>query len=969
MSESYGHLISPLSAGGERRQTSLRWADFLHLSGKKDRSKNYPFTLIGFDTEYQTDRLELDAPTIEEQKKLEEEHNEKLLKGELRYEVLSYQFYVAIVYPPIDEYSNFELEGKICEWSGIFLPESGDREDRKTFQELIEFALGSGREHWDQPDHKIQIPKDIYLLAHYTRADVSAFDDFTQKDSRKKLNLTNVRNTFTTLGDRLSFNLNYEEMEEREEQKKLLEERWNKSGKYKVKYQDKLKVSCQIRDTILLAPQQIRKLDEVGEVVGIGKVVLGGDKEKHKHIITNMKTYRDINWEEFREYGIRDAEICIRYAYEVMMINHQQTGKFSIPVTLTSMGLTLLKKKWAEDGYNRVDLIGKEVERDGKFNRRSNRMPIQNKEVFKDRVYWRLDFVTEGYHGGRNEQYTFGVSEEDEWVDYDLTSAYPSAMNIIGVPDWDQIKHIETTKDLFKYGAEDLAFASVDFKFPPHIKYPVLPVRTLNGIVFPLSGRSLCGIPELILARQLGAEIDVREGVVVPTDRTKYRIFNNFIKECVDKRNQYKKGTLQNLFWKEVSNSTYGKTAQGLRERRVFDLKEESSITLAESDITNPFFASFITSFVRAVLGEIMNNLPSNKSIISVTTDGFLTNASKVEIEAAAKGELSEIFLQSRKRIVGKDDAEILEIKHKAKQVMGWRTRGQATIKAHNDSFEDDGNFVLQKGGITIRDAFSREAENQDILNKFFNRTPNKSFAITTGVQVKEQFVYGNDFVDKILTRSLSMEYDFKRRPINLKDTEIEVNGVRHTHLQFDTEPWKNVEDFIRVRNELNAYNKNSKHCFKTFEDYERFRIYIESRNSLMPEHTKWMHKEDGDLQRLRQELCSAFRRREAGFELIDYDKGDGQGKRLLRKDGKDITGTRNKLKHDEWIRLLNYHIGPFDKELTVKDMENTRKRTFIPHNVPRTDRVVEKLNKLKEIAVPNLDIDLIVSTDKGISI
>ena len=94
----------------------------------------------------------------------------------------------------------------------------------------------------------------------------------------------------------------------------------------------------------------------------------------------------------------------------------------------------------------------------------------KQKEVFKDKVSWKCDFVTEGYHGGRNEQFCFGVSDEAEWFDWDLSSAYPTAMNLIGYPDWDNIKFIDTKEELLDYPANSLTFASVRFKFPDDVR-------------------------------------------------------------------------------------------------------------------------------------------------------------------------------------------------------------------------------------------------------------------------------------------------------------------------------------------------------------------------------------------------------------------------------------------------------------------------------------------------------------------
>src|SRR5208337_1851092 len=175
----------------------------------------------------------------------------------------------------------------------------------------------------------------------------------------------------------------------------------------------------------------------------------------------------------------------------------------------------------------------------------------------------------------------------------------------------------------------------------------------------------------------------------------------------------------------ELANSTYGKTAQGLQERRVFDLRDRDTAQIPESAVTNPFFAAYITSFVRGVMGEIMNSLPITSMVFSCTTDGFLTDALEPDVQQAARGPLATMYSQQRAILTGRSG--VLEIKHRAKRLLGWRTRGQATLEA-GDVVEDSeiAPIVLAKGGITLSDKFDTDAlENAEILRLFFNRTEN----------------------------------------------------------------------------------------------------------------------------------------------------------------------------------------------------------------------------------------------------
>jgi len=57
----------------------------------------------------------------------------------------------------------------------------------------------------------------------------------------------------------------------------------------------------------------------------------------------------------------------------------------------------------------------------------------------------------------------------------------------------------------------------VKFEFPPHVKYPNLPVRLdFTSIVFPLTGESFCTGHEFLLAVKLGCKIRILNGVYIP---------------------------------------------------------------------------------------------------------------------------------------------------------------------------------------------------------------------------------------------------------------------------------------------------------------------------------------------------------------------------------------------------------------------------------------------------------------------
>jgi len=78
-----------------------------------------------------------------------------------------------------------------------------------------------------------------------------------------------------------------------------------------------------------------------------------------------------------------------------------------------------------------------------------------------------------------------------------------------------------------------------------------------------------------------------------------------------------------------------------------------------------------VTGYVRALLAEIMNALPNHVLIFSCTTDGFLSTATRDEIDTACEGVMASAYRKARFDVAGSD--EIIELKHQTGQLLGWR--------------------------------------------------------------------------------------------------------------------------------------------------------------------------------------------------------------------------------------------------------------------------------------------------------
>lgn len=828
-----------------------------------EKPDSAPYLLVGFDTEFKTPPDALTPAEVKE-------------AGKARSLILSYQFHAKT--------------STGVEWSGICCP---DGDERITLQDFMLFVLGTGAR-----THNIRnLPTTVYLVGHFTRADIPAFANFQELTKY----MSAVRSTFVTTNDH-----------------------FQKVGISSIEGEE-IKLKVFLRDTMLLTPQSSKSLKALGELVGVKKVELAPDKETYRQIIKNMDRLRFENWGLFKQYALTDAEICVRYIEKVITQYKAVTGKFKVPITLTSIGVDLLLKSWADQGIDHLNVLGQEITYKSYFNKSKGRYIRKRAAVEIDVVHRETVFVTECYHGGRNEQFWFGPCFTDAWSDFDLSSAYPTAMSLIGKPDWHAI---HDSKNLDDFGPETLGYVQVEFEFPADTRYPCLPVRTENGLIFPLMGISYCAAPELFIARKLGATLRIMHGVIVPVDKS-VRVFGDFIKDCINKRLDAGSKTLEGLFWKEISNSTYGKTAQGLQEKRVFDMRDKETHILPQSPITSAYFAAYITSFTRAVLGEILNSIPADKMVFSCTTDGFLSNLTDAEAAAVQQGELVRLYSNQREILTG--NPTVLEKKHAVKRPLGWRTRGQATLVAGDDLSDTlaDGSvfhIVLAKGGIFTAPEFEDDvAQNAEIVRMFFSRTPESRIEVVAKTGVREMVEHDADLVEKIFSKRLSMEFDWKRCP------HAAVESVTYSHLAFSTRPWLTKEQFFSMREFWSEYENNDPQCLKTRENLDDFSAYAEARSFMGTAKAKYFRKTNGAVSRLRQQLCRAYKNSAAGLKP--------KMSRLTDQKFADL--------------LVSVGIP-----CTKADVENGKKRVFDLYSCPPTDQIKSLLNTLKE-HLPSLEVDL----------
>ncbi|WP_299940582.1 hypothetical protein [uncultured Nitratireductor sp.] len=201
---------------------------------KKKKTASDHYLLIGFDTEYQVIDP-VDAPAV------------RAGEAEAKNEVLSYQFCVKRI-------SKNDEKGSPHKHSGIIIPEEGER---IAIEDFIAFAIGA----WSKAFPNETIPTNIYLVGHFTRADLPAFAEF--QDSVRNWT-SNIRNTFISVDHHMTLTVAFDAESETDFLVKL-------------------------RDTMLLAPSNAKSLNHLGEIVGYQKLHLHDDPDEELRIKENMR--------------------------------------------------------------------------------------------------------------------------------------------------------------------------------------------------------------------------------------------------------------------------------------------------------------------------------------------------------------------------------------------------------------------------------------------------------------------------------------------------------------------------------------------------------------------------------------------------------------------------------------------------------------------------------------------------------
>jgi len=189
--------------------------------------------------------------------------------------------------------------------------------------------------------------------------------------------------------------------------------------------------------------------------------------------------------------------------------------------------------------------------------------------------------------------------------------------------------------------------------------------------------------------------------------------FYGVISDLQRERKKYPKGTIENLLYKEMGNSIYGSVSKGISNKMKYDIEMGKTVRMEASKLSNPVMAAYTTSTVRSLIGTCMEMAAAaGGKIVSVTTDGFITDTEDLEkiiadpedletriitdvsceeIEENLKKSVDPIysaFSEIREGLSG--DPKILELKYEGKNLTSWTTRGQISSGMLNQEIPED---------------------------------------------------------------------------------------------------------------------------------------------------------------------------------------------------------------------------------------------------------------------------------------
>jgi hypothetical protein len=782
------------------------------------------------------------------------------------------------------------------EYPRVFYPKSADKTDRPSFAKSLSKTILEAK----KVGVVLEWPSRVIVCGFFLRADLAVFSDLV----RFKSQIDNVGGRVATIGDDAKLDPEFD-ADDLANVTKNHSDVINDDGTLRF-------MAIRFMDMGRHAPEGTQ-LSELGELLDLPKLPI-----PEGYSIERMDLLLKGDRPAFEAYGLRDAEIPVRYMLKLQEYSRRVAGVDTLPTTGSGLGVKMFINTLEKSGAEFTKTFGMRETTDTYWypgSARSKAGVRTSTELVPTPIRGIHEpFVSSCYHGGRNECYSFGPTAEADLHDFDLSGAYTTGMVDMRHIDYDRAWVTENPKD---FEGHVMGFALVNFSHPEGVRFPALPVSLgALGLVFPMKGQSYCTAPEIEIALRLGCEIEILHGVIYPWLDSDDRIFEPFTRQIRELRAAHPKGSLDEKYAKFLGNSCYGKTAQGLKPKRVYDTRTMKSEQLPHSQITNAPMAAHITGFIRATLAEQLNAIPRHLRVFSVTTDGFLTDAREDELDLT--GPMSRRYQALCDRVV--PGTSMLERKHRVRQLIPFKTRGQMTAKSYGEE-----PVVLAKAGVSP--PVPKSEHNTYMVNLFLNRKPGDKTQARPFTPLRAQWEKDMDVVRLSRPVTLNMEFDMKCRPVS--PTMRSVGSVEH--LSFDTVPWEYAHMGEQARAFFDGWRRHS--CLKTLDDWQRWEEHYLFSTS-----------------RGRQQRAGS---RATGINAT-AEGSVGLARRLfLRAYAQEVWGLTRTMSYPVIAKWLTDQGYPTKAE----EVKNAKRASLIAGVVPRTQEVVALLKILAQ-EHPGLDVE-----------
>lgn len=639
---------------------------------------------------------------------------------------------------------------------------------------------------------KVTIQKECFLSAHFTTADISSFVDFNE-----------IKEKFAVL------NKSFVGLD-----KTLRIHGWR----------------VILRDTSLLSPGGM-SLKSISELYSqdLQKIQIGDD------MISNMKEFKRLNPSLFKKYAIQDSIITLWHTINVQDSFLKFSGKYTIPVTLSSLAASYLDLELnikGEGRYHPKTLNGLYGVRDlAKLN-----TPI-GIELSND-LHSYIDYFLGSYHGGRNESYLYGVLKGN-FYDYDLPGAYSTAMSLLDYPDWENkivFNGIKTDEFMEKYGVfliKSYTSLKIEFEFPDDVKYPNLPVRLdTSSVLFPLSGVTFCTGLELLLALKLRCKIKIIGGVFIPFIKNEKEVVHPVKKEIVNIKHPLLQKISKNLestlsqeekvVEKELkleASDNYKILQQKLlgtqKGNESFFFYVVQRLILERQKYPKGSYNNLLYKFIaNAGIGQMARGLNQKTSfdtstkttrvippgqLISPLYAGWITSFIRTTLsELLNKHSHNDIiscttdgFICSQKDLEKIQDYDFDSFSHlyveTRNKLTGVKNSALLEQKYHESkgviSWRTRGQLGLS-GGIKALTGYQRTESIEMIIEKIhksFNTTKQITFLQKSLRSAKEIFLTGGHSTQKLQERSFNLKFDNRREITNEKNGYFETKPFINT--------------------------------------------------------------------------------------------------------------------------------------------------------------------------------------------